>query len=364
MTKLRSHPEKGDLMHTRKIAPEPAKGKSLVLDDYDHFVALDWAERTMAVGHLGRRVQAPVVFERAANVRELKAYLATLRGRIVMVIEETTASHWLYLELRGSVERLVICNPYHNRLLTHGPKTDRIDAGKLCLLLKGGLLQEVYHSTDRLFELRTLVSAYQDVVKAGVRAKCQRSALTRARAEGGAYGAFITARLDQVITDYEVTKAEYEKQFHRASRRYPQLKLLTPITGIGVIGAAKILATVVDARRFKRRGQYWAYCGLAYNEKFSGGRFYGRRKPKYSHVLKSVYKSAALAALRGQGPVREYYERLLADGVPEHNARHAVARYIAGASLGVLKTGTPYDPYRWRKSSSSSSTAKKEDKVA
>jgi transposase len=347
-------------MNCSKIAPRAGKGKDLVLEDYDHYVALDWSERTMAMAHMGKRVQAPTVFERPSNLKDLKAYLATLRGPIVMVIEETTTAHWLYLELRGSVERLVICNPYRNRLLSEGAKTDKIDAGKLCMLLRSGLLKEVYHSTDKLFELRTLVSSYQDVVQAGVRAKCQRSALNRARAEGGAYGAFVTGHLDKVIALYEETKKEYEKKFQEQCRKNKQLKLLTPITGIGVIGAVKILATVVDARRFPRRGQYWAYCGLARNEKLSGGRSYGHRKPKYSHVLKSVYKSAALAAIQSKGPIREYYDRLLADGEAEHNARHAVARYIATVTYGILKSGTPYDPYRWRKSS----VSQKENKVA
>ena len=258
------------------------------------------------------------------------------------------------------MDRLVICNPRHNRLLSEGAKTDKIDAGKLCLLLKSGLLKEVYHSTDRLFDLRTLVSSYQDVVQAGVRAKNQRAALRRAHTEGGAHGAFISTQLEKSIELYQQTKDQYEEKFHDYCRQIPELKLLRPITGIGPIHAVKILATIVDARRFGRRGQYWAYCGLARNEKFSGGRSYGYRKPKYNHTLKAVYKAAAVAALRGDNPIHDYYDHLLSKGVAEHNARHAVARHLARITLGVLKTGTPYDPYRWRKSS----TTDAEDEVA
>jgi hypothetical protein len=61
-------------------------------------------------------------------------------------------------------------------------------------------------------------------------------------------------------------------------------------------------------------------------------------------VLKSVYKTAALAVLKGNNPIRTYYDVLLAQGVAEHNARHAVARYIARISYGMLKNGTRYDP--------------------
>lgn len=105
---------------------------------------------------------------------------------------------------------------------------------------------------------------------------------------------------------------------------------------------------VVDARRFPHAGKYLSYCGLVKHEKFSGGRSYGRRKPRYSRVLKSVYKTAALAALRGVNPIRDYYDHLVSRGVAERNAQNAVARHIARISNGMLKSGTHYEPYRWR----------------
>jgi hypothetical protein len=85
------------------------------------------------------------------------------------------------------------------------------------------------------------------------------------------------------------------------------------------------------------------------DRELSGGRSHGRRKPHYCHTLKSVYKTAALIAISGRYPVRDYYERLLAEGVAEHNARRAVAHYLAVITCGILKTGTPYEPYRWRR---------------
>lgn len=335
-------------MNVYKVTQSARKGKSLELEDFDHYVAVDWSQQTMAIGHLGRRPGEPAVFERPSNLQDLKKYLLSLKGRVVLTVEETTTAHWLYLELRNCVERVVICDPYWNRLLSHGPKTDKIDAGKLCLLLRSGLLHEVYHSDDELYGLRCLVSAYTDVVQAGVRSLNQRSALDRGHTDQGKHGSFITGHLDKSIAFYEQTKQEYEKKFESFCRRNRQLKSLLSVPGIGTIGAVKILATVVDARRFAHRGQYWSYCGLVKHDKQSGGRSYGRRKAQYSRILKSVYKTAASAALGGKNPIREYYDNLLANGVAEHNARQAVARHIASVTLGILKTGTPYEPYRWR----------------
>lgn len=48
------------------------------------------------------------------------------------------SSHWLYIELCDAVDRLIICDPCRNRLLSDSPRTDKIDAGKLSFLLQAG----------------------------------------------------------------------------------------------------------------------------------------------------------------------------------------------------------------------------------
>lgn len=335
-------------MRLRKVTCAQTKGKSLLLQDFDHFLSVDWSQETMAIAHMRRRDEKPVVFERASDLKALKQYLRTLHGTTVLTFEETTTAQWLYLELRDEVDRIVICNPYMNRLLSAGPKTDTIDAAKLCLLLRAGLLTEVFHSDNSLYELRLLVSAYRDLVQAGVRALNQRSALSRGHGDSGTHASFILEHLDKSIDLYRHAKQQYEAKFEEFCRHNKQLKLLLPVSGIGTIGAVTILATVVDARRFPKTGKYHSYCGLVKLELSSGGRNYGRRKPQYSRSLKAVYKMAALAAIRGNNPIREYYDQLLARGVAKHHARHQIARYIATVTYGVLKTGTTYNPYQWR----------------
>jgi transposase len=331
-----------------KVARSSAKGKSDVLPDFDHYVALDWSQWTMAIAHMRRRDKAPKVVEQSSSLAALREFLRSLRGTVVMTFEETTTAQWLYVELREEVTRIVVCNPYTNRLLSDGPKTDKIDARKLCMLLRAGLLKEVFHSDDALYDLRLLVSGYRDLVQGGVRALNQRSALSRGHADRVTHSTFIREHLDKSIDLYRLSKADYEAKFERFCRRNNQLKLLLPITGIGTIGAVMILATVVDARRFPRSGHYLSYCGLVKLEKSSGGRHYGQRKPQYSRTLKAVYKMAALAAIRGKNPIREYYDVLVARGMAEHHVRHQIARYIATVTYGVLKTGTVYNPYQWR----------------
>jgi transposase len=204
-------------------------------------------------------------------------------------------------------------------------------------------LKEVFHSSNELYELRRLVGAYEDMVVAGVRALNQRKSLEHAHAETGTYALFIIEHLDKSIELYRATKKQYERQLVTLSKRNRLVRNLTAVTGIGVIGAVKIVAIVVDARRFPRAGHYLSYCGLVKHELLSGQRSYGRRRPRFNHTLKAVYKLAAMAAISSKNnPVRAYYDHLLAQGVAEHNARNNVARYLARITYGMLKSGKPY----------------------
>lgn len=335
-------------MNIYKVTQSERKGKSLVLEDFDHFVAIEWSLRTMAIAHIGRRRREPEVFERPSNMKALKKYLSSLKGCTIITFEETTTAQWLYVELQECVERVLVCNPRHNRLLCQGPKTDKIDAAKLCLLLRASLLREVFHTMNDLFALRLLVSAYQDLIQAGVRALNQKKALERGHGDRSRHAAFILQYLDKSIELYKQTKQQYEAQFESWCRRNRALKMLLAVAGIGIISAVTILAVVIDAHRFRKSNHYLSYCGLVKHEKLSGGRSYGRRKATYNHALKGVYKMAALSAISGNNPIREYYDHVIASGVAEHNARHALARYLARITYGILKTGTPYEPYRWR----------------
>jgi transposase len=337
-------------MRKPKVPVRSARCKSLPTEEYDHLVAIDWSKATMAIARLTKQMREPVVIETRADLEELKVYLATLRGRTLLTFEETTTAHWLYVELHDSVERILICDPYRNRLLVEGPKTDKIDARKLCLLLKAGLLKEVYHSLEEDYHLRKIVSAYDDVVKAGVRLLNQRSAFSLA--DGGASETeeahFVCKHLETGIAWYEETKLAYAALFAQLRRNDVRIRRLTALPGIADIFATKIVARVIDARRFPNAAHYLSYCGLIKHARTSGGRLYGRKSPRYCRTLKAVYKSAAMAALQGNNPMREYYNHLTGKGVAEHNARHAVARMLARISYGILKTATPYQPYLWR----------------
>lgn len=322
---------------------------------YDQYVALDWAQSNMAIARMTAKSNKITVFEGSADVGDLKTYLSQLQGKKVMTIEETTTTQWLYTELANYVDKIVVCDPYRNRLLSEGAKTDKIDASKLVQLLKANLLKEVYHSSHEFIYLRKIASGYEDLVKAGVRLKNQRHALIRAVGKVSKRGVtmehpaeqFILERLEKRIEEYEYEKKEYEQKFRELGRIHKEIRHQRSLPGIDWINAVKVVSRVVSPYRFSKRGDYLSYCGLIKLEKISGGRSYGKKNSRYSRELKSVYKTAALAAISSDEQIGDYYSYLINEkNYPEYKARHAVARRIATLSFGVFKSLRRYEPKR------------------
>lgn len=324
---------------------------------YDNYIALDWAESNAALAWMGSNGNNPKVIELESELKKIKEKLKSLRGKKILTIEETTTAHWLYVELKESVDRIVICDPYRNSLLSEGPKNDKIDARKLCILLRNGQLKEVYHSLEKDYEIRKLVSSYEDVVKAGVRVQNQRSALYRAQGLNARHDklpshelySFIDESYQKSIDLYFEEKDEYEKRFEKLKKENLVIKLLCKISGIAEINAVKIYSRVIDGRRFENKYKYWAYCGLAKYDKESGRRSYGKKRPRFCRTLKAVYRQATQAAIGGKNDIRDYYEYLLKAGYPEKIAKQQVTRYIAKSTYAVMKNKEAYIPYKWRK---------------
>jgi transposase len=353
-------------MSTTKVTKPEEKSKMIASHNtYDHYLAVDWSNDNMAIAHMSATSTKPKIHQQATDLGALKDSIRKLKGRTILTIEETTTSHWLFTELSSRVDKVLVCDPYRNRLLADGPKEDTIDAGKLCTLLRHGLLKEVYHTLDPRYSMRKYISDYEDLVQMGVRLLNQRHALYRS--EGfdeseeiptDAPLTMIYKQLNVRIALYHEHKTAYEELFTRWCKKERLLRHLVKIPGIGEISAVKILGIVLDAQRFANKGHYLGYCGLVTYQKMSGGRSYGKRMPRCRRMLKAVYKTATMAAINGSNPIREYYDHMIHNGVPEHNARNKVARCIASITYGMMKSGQPYDPYRWRKNQPSNDNSK------
>jgi transposase len=326
---------------------------------FNHYVAVDWAMSNMAIARMTSISNQIKVIETISDIKELKTYLKNLQGSICLTLEESTASQWLYVELREHVDKIIICDPYRNKLLSEGGKNDKIDAVKLVKLLKADLLKEVFHSSDKLIELRKLVSGYDDLISSGVRLKCQRAALFRGvnkdhkkeKMLESPSEKFVLEGIDKQILNYEVEKKRFVAEFKKLKKVHPEIKLISDIPGMGDILATKIVARIVDVNRFPSRNHFYSYCGLIKLDRMSGGKSYGQRSPRYCRTMKGAIKIAVTTSYDGPNSFAEYYQRLINEKkLPPHNARNALARKIAATVYGVLKSKEKYQDTIVRKS--------------
>jgi hypothetical protein len=326
---------------------------------YEYYIAIDWSTTLMSIAWMrGNSIHPKVDRDLPAKVKIIKEYVKKLTGKKILTIEETTGAQWLYVELKDYVEKIIICDPSRNSLLKEGPKNDGKDAGELCRLLRAGLLKEVFHSNDENYKIRKLSSSYNDLVKAGVRAKNQLSSIYRSYGLNykkdemetkDQYVNYIIKEKLRSIDLYEEEKVNYIKIFKQLERENKTIKNLTTISGIDKILAVKIFSIVIDASRFTDKYKYWSYSGLVKYKLESGGRFYGKKNTKYPRELKAAYKIATQAALKGHNDIREYYEAMLKEGIPQKQARNTICRYISTSTYAMMKNNTEYKPYNWRK---------------
>lgn len=318
--------------------------------EFDNYIALDWAQRNMAIAHMTKHSQEVSTIDVVSNIKALKLYIGQMKGTKILTFEESNPAQWLYTELLDCVDKIIVCEPYANHLLKSGPKTDKTDARKLLKLLRADMLKPVFHCTEEFINVRKLVSGYDDLIISTVQLKNRRSALYRS--VGKRSGSklekpeevFILNGLDILIESHQRLRMQYEAQYRRLRKENKMIMNIQSIPGIGPINAVKIASIVVDPKRFKHATGFWLYCGLQKYELISGGRSYGRRSPRHSRTLKTVFKTAALVCSRtDDGPLKKYYEYLMKErNYPEHQARHALARRIATLTLGVMKSGKAF----------------------
>ena len=100
-------------------------------------------------------------------------------------------------------------------------------------------------------------------------------------------------------------REEAEKKLVEESHRHPITRVIETCPGVGPIRAAQIVSVVVTPDRFRKRQQFWSYCGLGLVMRSS------------SDWVKSEKGSWARATLAGVQQVGVHPRALLSAVVPQ-----------------------------------------------
>jgi len=309
------------------------------------------------------------------TIPAISTVLNSLQGKKILAMEEGPMAGWLYRNLCESVDELVVCEPRRNKLITcDGDKDDKIDAGKLAVLLRGKFLKTVHHTNDnKRAYLKHWVNLYHDRVRDAVRyinkirACCRMHGVATPRKVihnnanlndwlSSINNSVLQAQLQMLWIGYEATKEQVvmaREQLNSLARKYPTIKHWCRLPGIGLIRAATIFAYLGTPWRFKKKSKLRKYCGVGLERTASGTDKKGRIKPARLRLprmvnrrLKDAVLGAATSAINRHkhNGFKKYYERMLSNGVTPANARHSVARKMISVMSGMWKTDSKYDP--------------------
>ena len=306
-------------------------------------------------------------------------FLKGQRGSLRVTFEEGTYANWLYDVIQPYVSKVIVCDPRKNKI--DGSKTDKIDARKLAELLRLNALSAVYHGKQSTQTLKEYARSYLSLQQDSTRIMNRLKAIYRGRGIGcrgpSVYrlknrkewleklkdnGARRRAeRLLKQLESFGKLRLEAQKDLVRESRKLKDYKILKGVPGLGQIRIALVLAFVITPHRFRNKRQFWAYIGFSVVRRGSSeyeiieGELQRRkRKPlprglnnNYNHVLKDVFKGAALTASY-RGPFKKLFDQRVADGAVENLALLTMARKIASITLAIWKKGERFDIGRHR----------------
>jgi transposase len=347
----------------------------------DRFIGLDVHASSCTfgvVGPGGKRLRSQVV---ETNGEALVTFLKTVPGTLHLCLEECTQSSWLAEILGPHVDQLVVAGL--GQTASKGAKDDQRDAFCLADKLRVNDIEAVVYKGQGAYgALRQLVKAHTQIVQDVVRVQNRIRALFRSRGvvvpSKTVYSArgrtqFVEQLPSSVVSAAEHLYAQYdallpvkdsaEKDLVGESQCHAISKILQTCPGLGPIRVAQLIATVVSPERFRRRNQFWSYCGLGILMRSSAD---WQQMPdgswqrvtakttrgltrRYNRILKAVFKGAATTVLtmrRTDEPMWQSYQRQLFAGTKPNLAKLTLARKLAATALAMWKTQEVYDPKR------------------
>ncbi|MDH4240461.1 MAG: transposase [Phycisphaerae bacterium] len=142
-----------------------------------------------------------------------------------------------------------------------------------------------------------------------------------------------------------------KQQLIELRKKYHFIRFWKKLPGIGLILATTVFAYLETPWRFKKKNRLWKYCDVGLQRTTRGTDKKGRPKPArlqlpwaVNRTLKNAVLGDAIRAINGKDNVfKDYYERMVQDGIITGNARHAVARKLLCVIWGIRKTNSRFN---------------------
>jgi transposase len=258
------------------------------------------AEQRMTVGlDLGDRTSRYCILNEAGE-KAIEDKLPTTKGGFTAVfgkmpacriaLEVGTHSPWVSRHLAAMGHEVIVANAHKVKLITQSvKKNDRIDAEQLARLARVDpkLLSPIQHrgpeaqadlavirARAALVDARTeLINSARGLAKPmGERLKkCDADSVKESLTEG--MGEAVQAVIGPMLKGVEAISqaiGEYDARIEGIAKRYPEMKVLTQVNGVGTLIALTYILTIEDAQRFEHSRDVGPYLGLTPKQRDSG----------------------------------------------------------------------------------------------
>jgi transposase len=348
------------------------------------------AKQRLTVGlDLGDRTSRYCILDEAGEkasedqLPTTKTGLDSLFGKMPpcrIALEVGTHSPWVSRHLKAMGHEVIVANPRKVKLITQSvKKNDRMDAEQLARLARVDpkLLSPIQHRGPEaqadlavirarmaLVDARTeLVNSARGLAKPmGERLKkCDTDYVKESLAEGLSEAAQNVIRpLLKSVEEINRQIDVYDQRIEEIAKRYPEMKLLKQVHGVGTLIALTYMLTIEDAGRFEHSREVGPYLGLTRKLRDSGD-----SQPELGiskagdELLRRLLVQGAHCILRDGAPdsdIRVWGKAMLQDGDGKKVSKKrkkkavvAVARKLAVLLHRLWVTGEVYDPQYNRK---------------
>jgi len=299
--------------------------------------------------------------------RGLAAFYQTLTKETYVLIEATITTFAFARLFRDQVKEIIVANTYELKTISLSRNnTDKIDADKLCRILKMQVLSgemtisPVTIPPVAIQALRSLFSTYRLYKKQNTQLKNRVHSLlkeqlfgftqkeifdkkSRAMIRGILPDTVLSFQVNQLIDRLERDEADVEalkeQVLLNAVPFMKQIDVLTSMKGVSVFIAIAIIADIIDVSRFKNSKAFTSYLRSAPKVANSNTSVNIRGTNKKGRKLSSALLSQSLNhVLAASDKLRRWYDRL-AQYKKAGLVRTALRRRVLAEIFQMLKKG-------------------------
>jgi len=333
---------------------------------HQFYCGIDLHARTMYLCVLNQDGEILVHRNMPAGPDPFLKAIAPYREDLVVCVECIFTWYWLADLCAREGLPFVLGHALYMKAIHGGKaKNDKIDAQKIAVLLRGGMLPQAYvypaemratrdllrrrlHLTRKRAELLAHIqntNSQYNLPEIGKKLayKANRDGVVERFSDPAVQKSVevdlaLIGYYDQWLSDVELTIVQTAKQ-HDAHTLYR----LQSVPGIGKILSLVLLYEIHDIRRFPRVQDFVSYCRLVKCARESAGKRYGTLGAKIGNAyLKWAFSEAAVLFLRNN-PVGQKYLTRLEKKHGKGKALTVLAHKLARAVYYILRRDTVFD---------------------